>query len=111
MAEIVRQRQRLGEILVEAERARDRARDLLHFQGMRQPRPVMIALVENEDLGLVLEPPERGGMDDAVAVAPEIVARRARGLRMQPSPAVGRDRGIGRAWSGFDGHFTVKALN
>ena len=107
MAEIVRQRERLGEILVETERPRERARDLLHFQGVRQPRPVMIALVEDEDLGLVFEPAEGGGMDDAVAVAPEIVAASgSRGSGTSRPRLIGRDRGIGRAWSGFDGHFT-----
>ena len=34
----------------------------------------MVALVEHENLRLVLEAAERGRMDDAVAVAPERVA-------------------------------------
>ncbi len=69
VAEIVRQRQRLGEILVEAEGAADRAGDLRHFEAVRQPGAVMVALVIDEDLGLVLEAAEGGAMDDAVAVA------------------------------------------
>ena len=106
MTEIMPERQCLGEILVKAERAGDRSRDLLDFERVRQPRPVVIAFVEGEDLRLVLETPEGRGMDDPVAVPPEVVARCARRLRMQPSPALGRDRGIGRAWSGINGHFT-----
>ena len=60
MAEIVRQRQRLGEVLVEAERARQRAGDLRHFQRMGEPRAVVVALVIDEDLRLVRQPAERG---------------------------------------------------
>ena len=71
MAEIVRKRQRLGEILVEPERARERARDLGDFERVGEPRAVVIALVEDEDLRLVLEAAKGGRMDDAVAVAAE----------------------------------------
>ena len=74
MAEVVRQRQRLGQVLVEAERAGERAGDLSDFERMGQPGAVMVALVIDEDLGLVGEPAERGGMDDAVAIAAEGVA-------------------------------------
>ncbi len=111
MAEVVRQRQRLREILVEPEGTRDRARDLLHLERMREPCAVMVAFVEDEDLRLVLEPAEGGGMDDPVAIAPEVVARGARRLRMQPSAALGRDRGVRGARAGIDSHFPVKALN
>jgi hypothetical protein len=38
---------------------------------MGEARPVVVALVVDENLGLVLQPPEGGGMDDAVAVALE----------------------------------------
>ncbi len=83
MAEIVGERQRLGQVLVEAERARQRARDLRHFERVGEPRAVVIALVEDEDLRLVLEPAEGGRMDDAVAVAPEGVRVGARRLGVQ----------------------------
>jgi hypothetical protein len=53
MAEIVRQRQGLREVVVEAELARDGACDLGDLERMRQPRPVVIALVEQEHLRLV----------------------------------------------------------
>ena len=86
MAEIVRQRQRLSQVLVEAERARQRAGDLRHFQRMREPRAVMVALVIDEDLRLVCEAAEGGRMDNAVAVAAEIVAGRARRLRHSAGP-------------------------
>ena len=88
MAEVVRQRQRLGEILVEPERARQRAGDLRDFQRMGQPGAVMVALVIDEHLRLVRQPAERGRMDDAVAVAPELVAGRAGRLGIAPAPAL-----------------------
>ena len=79
MAEIVGQRQRLGQVLVEAQLARDGAGDLRHLQRVRQPRAVVVALVEHEHLRLVGEPPEGRRMQDAVAVALERAARRALG--------------------------------
>ncbi len=95
MAKIVRQRQRLGQILVEPERARERAGDLGHFQRVGQPRAVVVALVEHEDLGLVLEAAECGRMDDAVGIAAERAARRARRLGKEPAPACRRVGRIG----------------
>ena len=71
MAEVVRQRDRLGQILVQPQRPRQRPRDLRHLQRMGQPGAVVVALVRDEDLGLLLQPPEGGGMDDPVAVALE----------------------------------------
>ena len=79
MAEVVGERQRFREILVEAERAGQGAGDLGHFQRVGQPGAVMVALVEHEDLRLVLEPAERGRMDDPVGIAPERVAAGAFG--------------------------------
>jgi hypothetical protein len=102
VAEIVRQRQRLGEVLVEPERAGERAGDLGDLQRMGQPRAVMIALVKHEDLRLVRQAPESGRMDDAVAIAAEGVAGRARPFRPQPAPAMAR---IGGKNSPFNGRF------
>jgi len=67
VAEIVGERHRLAEILVEPERAADGAGDLRHFQRVGEPCAVVVALVIDEDLRLVLQPPERRRMDDAVA--------------------------------------------
>src|SRR5262249_15022242 len=64
MAEVVGERQRLGQILVEPERARERAGNLRDLQRMGQTGAKMIAFVKNEDLGLVREPPEGARMDD-----------------------------------------------
>src|SRR5258707_1102826 len=64
VAEIVRQREHLGEVLVERQRAGERPRDLRGLHAVREPRAVVVALVVHEDLRLVLEAAERGGMDD-----------------------------------------------
>ena len=60
VTEIVGERQRFGEILVQAERASDRAGDLRDLERVGQPRAVMIAFVINEHLRLVRQPPECG---------------------------------------------------
>ncbi|MPL73151.1 Iron-sulfur cluster insertion protein ErpA [bioreactor metagenome] len=88
MAEVMGQRHRLGQIGVQPERAGDRARHLRHLDGVRHPGAVIIALVLDEDLGLVLEPAEGRGMDDPVAVALERRAEGRDALRKQP-PAAG----------------------
>ncbi len=76
VAEVVGERHRLGEIVVEPERARKRPGDLRHLDRMGQPGAEMVALVMDEHLGLVGETAEGGRMDDAVAVALEFGARR-----------------------------------
>src|SRR5262249_7764699 len=79
---------RLREVLVEPEAARDRARDLRHLEAVREARPVVVAGLGNEDLGLPDQPPERRRMDDAVAVALEQGAQVVRGLLMAPAARV-----------------------
>ena len=86
----------LGEILVEAERAGERAGDLADLDRMGEPGAVVVALVEDEDLGLVLEAAEGARMDDAVAVALELAAGRRGRLAVEPAPALPRVAGIRR---------------
>src|SRR5439155_185419 len=85
VVEIVGERERLGQILIEPERSGKRAPDLGNLERMRQPGADVVALMKDEDLGLVREPPECGRMDDAVAVAAEGVAHCARRFRMKPA--------------------------
>src|SRR5262249_33485872 len=84
VAEVVTERDRFGQVLVQAERARDRARDLLYLERVRHPHgevvadrgaPARFAEDLREDLGLVLQPTERRAVDDAVAVALEARAQ------------------------------------
>ena len=86
VAEVVGERDGFGEILVEPQRAGDRAGHLADFERVGQPGAEMLAVVAEEDLGLVLEAAERGGMDDAVAVALELRARRAGAGRQTARP-------------------------
>ena len=54
MAEIMGQRQRLGQVLVQAQSAGDGAGHLRDLNGMGQPGAVEIALVVDENLSLIL---------------------------------------------------------
>src|SRR5262249_27632776 len=74
MAEIVRQRQRLGEVLVEAERPSQGTGDLSDFQSVGKARAEMVAFMKDEDLRLVREPAKGRRMDNAVTVPPEFAA-------------------------------------
>ena len=92
VAEVVAEPDRLGQVLVEAERAGDRAGDPARLQRVGEPGPVVIALGRDEDLRLVLEPAERLRVDDAVAVALEGRAQRAVGLLDRRCGRIGAGR-------------------
>ncbi len=77
VAEIVRESQRFGQVFVQPQLPGDGARDLRHFERVRQPRPEVIAFVKQEHLRLVGQTPEGGRMQNAVAVTLEGRARRA----------------------------------
>src|SRR5690606_9982693 len=76
MAQVVRQRDRLGQVLVQAQRASDAGGHLGDLERVGEAGAVVVALVVDEHLGLVLEPPERAGVQDAV---PVLLERRAVG--------------------------------
>ena len=58
VAQVMRQRHRLGQVFVHRQGARQAARQLRHFQRMGQPGAVIIAFMLHKDLGLVLEAAE-----------------------------------------------------
>jgi hypothetical protein len=62
---------------------------------MREPRPVVIALMIDEHLGLVLEAAKSGAVNDAVAVALEARPRPALWLGVQPAATLLRSACIG----------------
>ena len=96
VAEVVAERDRFGEVVVEPERAGERAGDLRHLDGVGEAGAEMVALVMDEDLRLVGEAAEGGRMDDAVAVALEFGPGRARAVRRRGAPR-GRVGRVGRA--------------
>ena len=71
MPEVVTEPDRLGQVLVQPERARDVARDPAGLERVGEARAVVVALGRDEHLRLVLEPAERLGVHDPVAVALE----------------------------------------
>ncbi len=100
VAEVVAEPDRLGQVLVEAERAGDRAGDPAGLERVREPRPVVVAFGRDEDLRLVLQPAEGLGVDDPVAVALERRPQRAVGLldltprRVGGRPQIGEELGL-----------------
>ena len=106
MAEIVPEPDRLDEVLVEPQRASDGARDLGDLERVRQPRPVVIAGRRHEHLGLVLEAPERLGVNDPVAVALERRPQPAIGLGTLPASRIGAG-GQGREIARLAGALTL----
>ena len=69
MAEVVPEPDRLCEVFVQRECARDGARDSGDLERVGQAGAVVIALRRDEDLCLVLETAKRLAVDDPVAVA------------------------------------------
>ena len=94
VAEVVGERDRLGEVVVEPERARQRPGDLRHLDRMGEPGAEMVALVMDEHLGLVGEAAEGGRVDDAVPVALELACGSATAARRRAgrASAPGRPR-------------------
>src|SRR6478752_2521998 len=69
VAKIVTESNGLGQFLVQAQHFRNRAGNLRNLERVCEPRTVMIAGRREEYLRLVLQPPERLRMDDAIAIA------------------------------------------
>src|SRR5581483_1906346 len=89
VAEIVPERDRFGELFVQAKDLGDRARDLRDLERVRQARAVVIAGRGEEDLRLVLQPAERLAVDDAVAIALKRRTHLVLALLAQASARVG----------------------
>ena len=87
VADIVRQRQRLGQVFVQLEDSRQGARNLGYLDGVGQTVAEVIREARREHLGLGLQAPERAGMHHAIPVALEGVAVRVLGFRIAPPAA------------------------
>jgi hypothetical protein len=96
VTEIVRQRKGFGQIVIEAERAGNRASDLANFDRMGEARAIMIAFMRHENLCLMGKPAKSARMQNPVAVALKFRARRGNRFGKAPAAAFGRIGGIGR---------------
>ncbi len=88
MADVVDQSQGLGEIDVEAQRSGDGAGDLRDFEGVGEAVAEVVGVAAGEDLRLGFQAAESAGVNDAVAVALEIVAVGMRGFGEAASAGV-----------------------
>ncbi|GGB54325.1 hypothetical protein GCM10011316_27980 [Roseibium aquae] len=96
VAKIMRKGEAFGQILIETQGPGKGPSDLRNFDGMGKPGAEVVAFMIDEDLGLVFQPPECGGMNDPVAIPLEGCPRRTLGFGHQPPPAglgmLGKDR-------------------
>ena len=90
--EVVAEADRLGQVLVQPQRARDGARDAGGLDRVREAGAVVVALGGDEDLGLVLQPPEALRVDDPVAVALKRGPQAARRLLARARGRIGERR-------------------
>src|SRR6266536_420414 len=96
VTEVVAQADCLGQILVQAQRAGDAARDARRLQRMRKPRAVVVTARIDEALRLVLEPAEGLRVHDPVAITLKRRSQAAVVLRMQPPACFVRADGVRR---------------
>ena len=95
MADVMRQRQCFGQVLVEAQRPRDDAGDLRHLEAVGQADAIVIAIGRDEHLRLVAQPAEGDRMDDPVTIALIVTARPTREIARQRELPPARERRIG----------------
>ena len=69
MPDVVDQRQRLGEILVQPQRLGDGPGDLRYFRCVRQTAAKMVGVAIREDLRLARKTTKRASMNNARAVS------------------------------------------
>ena len=96
VTDVMTKADRLGQVLVEAEGSRHRPADLGDLEGVGEAGDEVIAFRIDEHLGLVLQPAEGLGVDDAVPVPLEGGSVLVGLFGHLPSPAVRRS-GAGRS--------------
>src|ERR1035438_3953020 len=97
MAEVMRERNGFGQILVQPQRAGDVARDGGDLNGVREARAKVIAGAVEKNLRFVFEPAKSARVDDAVAVALVMRAPFGRRFRMFATARVTAELRAGRA--------------
>src|ERR1700722_19749919 len=73
MADVVAQRERLGQIFIQCQNRSHCTRDLRNFDGVGQPVAEMVGDSGWKNLHFILQPAEGAGVDDAIAIALEFV--------------------------------------
>jgi hypothetical protein len=96
MTEVVRERNSLGQTLVQPQRAGDVARDGGDFNGVRKARAQMIAGAVEKNLRFVFEPAKSARMNNPVAVALVMRAPIRRRFRMFATARVAAELRTGR---------------
>ena len=94
VAEVVAERYGLGKVLVEPEGTGNGARHLGYLEGVDEARAIVVPLGGEKNLGLVGEPSEALGVEDAVAVALEAGPESVRLLGDEPAHRGARERGV-----------------
>jgi len=92
--QVVRQRDRLHQVLMQTQGPRQRTRQLRDLQRMGHAGAKQVALVVQKDLGFIDQAAKRGGMHDAVSVALKGVACRCIALVETPTLCQRRIAGI-----------------
>ena len=87
MAHVVDQSQGLGEIFIQAQGGGYGAGNLSDFNRVGESIAEVVGEAGGKDLGLVLQSPERPGVDHAIAVPLELGPVGMRQLRIPPTPA------------------------
>jgi len=87
VADVVYQRQRLGQIFIQAQRRGHRAGDLRDFDGVSQAVAEVVGKARREDLGLGFQAAKCARVDNAIAVALERVAVGVLGLGITAAQA------------------------
>lgn len=96
VANIMRQTQSFGEVLIQPERARNCPANLGHFNTMGQADTEMIPIGGHKNLRLMSQTPERNGVDNPVSITLKFAAGAANtcaGFSILPTPAADRITG------------------
>jgi len=85
MTDIMHQRQRLGEILMQPERSRSRTSDLRYLNGMREPTAEVVGSSTRKHLRLARKAPKRPCLHNALTIPLERSPRRPKWRRIHTS--------------------------
>ena len=94
MSDVVHQGKGLNQVHVQAQLRCNGAGNLRHFDGMGQAIAEVVGEAAGEDLGLGFEAAKSAGVNDAVAVALEIIAIGMLGFRNSASAGLFDPHGV-----------------